>query len=505
MSPPCVPFFEGNNGGATWTGVTKDEVKVLMYTTIGVGPNCNLQGSCEQAVRPGSICDLDKPAGTDPGCKPQNQNNEHWQVRTIRPMVRYFQNRYQSYDRRVHFLLYAGTGGSAASLRSQAADAYEKVKPFAAVPFADDFTDAMAIRKVLSSNWMGQTVLGGANSYLPNSYFTRGAPYLWSFGPDNEHWVEPYADYVCTKVRGRPVTYTDGTHRDGSPMKGTPRRYAYMWTTQNNTALNAFRDQVRPKLQQCGIQPAVEVKFPIAGNVAGTGGDNSYAVRNVAAMQDARVTTILWFGGLETYTGQVADQQRFYPEIVFAADGLLDGILGGDLQNQNWWSHAWGPSPTLYSGNTIQENPAFQACKEGDPNASQADCETAAILPFYRGIFMTFKAIQAAGPRLTPRNVDRGLHSIPKTSSTHPMIASCYFDPGDYTCVKDSVEHWWDPDALSPYYQGTGCFRMTRGGSRSLPGEWPEETGLFTDTRGPCGAVAGSANPNTGAPAPPQT
>src|SRR5581483_5996050 len=29
-SPPCVPFFQGDNGGSTFRGVTKDEIKVVI-------------------------------------------------------------------------------------------------------------------------------------------------------------------------------------------------------------------------------------------------------------------------------------------------------------------------------------------------------------------------------------------------------------------------------------------------------------------------------------------
>src|SRR5688500_10546893 len=30
QSPPCVPYWQGDNGGATWKGVTRDEVRVVI-------------------------------------------------------------------------------------------------------------------------------------------------------------------------------------------------------------------------------------------------------------------------------------------------------------------------------------------------------------------------------------------------------------------------------------------------------------------------------------------
>lgn len=488
MSPPCVPFFDGNNGGATWIGVTKDEIRIVIPSQNGGAARC--AGTiCSKGTTPqGQLCDLDKPPNTDPNCRSPQDTEDHWEVRGTRAILRHFNLRYQTYDRRVHIWIHWGGGGNAASQRALAADLYSRIKPFA-VPLQGVFSEAMAARKVMS---FGGTGIG----FDPASSFTRYSPYLWSFNPDIEHRVEAYAGYVCSKIAGRPVTHTDGLHIDGSPMKNTPRRYAFMYTSDAAwPGHHAFKDQVRPKLKECGIEPAVEVQFPVAGAIASPRTDGTYAVTNVAAMQDARVTTVLWFGGIETYTGQQADRQRFYPEIVIASDGHLDGLLGADFQNQNWFRHAWGPTPLLFAGNLLEEHPAYQACREGDPNAPHDVCAFAAI-GNYRTLFMAFKAIQSAGPRLTPASIDRGLHSIPRIASTHPMLAACFFDPGDFTCVKDSVEQWWDPDALSPYFQTTGCFRMSNGGTRYLTGDWPEKEYAFQNTQDPCGSWLGGATIN---------
>src|SRR5918992_186795 len=35
-APPCVPFFEGDNGGSTWQGVKDDEITVLVYRSASI-------------------------------------------------------------------------------------------------------------------------------------------------------------------------------------------------------------------------------------------------------------------------------------------------------------------------------------------------------------------------------------------------------------------------------------------------------------------------------------
>lgn len=356
MSPPCVPFFEGNNGGATWQGVTRDEIRVVIYLPPQ-GLGCTTGGECNSGGKIGSMCDLDKPPNTDPNCFPEEENEDVWQVRTARPLVRHFNLRYQTYDRHFHVWMFFGSGGSSANRRAEAAAVYERMRPFATLPTVDFFSDAMIGRKVMA--------FGGTICLQPSSLFQKNASYMWAFGPDVEHWVDGYAHYVCSKVAGKPVAHTQGT-MDGASMLGRSRVYGFMHTSQSSPALNAFRDQVRPKLAACGVKPATEVTFPNAWFVENTAGDNTYAARNVAELQGAKVTTLLWFAGLETRTGKAADQAKYYPEIVFASDGLLDGILGGGQQNQNWRRNAWGQAPTLFQGTLAEEAPGYQACKEGE-------------------------------------------------------------------------------------------------------------------------------------------
>ena len=80
-----------------------------------------------------------------------------------------------------------------------------------------------------------------------------------------------------------------------------------------------------------------------------------------------------------------------------------------------------------------------------------------------------------AGPRLGPTSVDKGYHAIPKIPSTNPKVPACFYDPGDYTCVKDAVVMWWDPQGKPPGSTSqNGCWRMYEGGKRYLAGTWPQ-------------------------------
>ena len=74
--------------------------------------------------------------------------DEHVFLRVLRGWQRYFNDRFQTYDRFVHFYAYYAASGTPESRRADAADTYAKVKPFAAISYArenaDDYLDSMA-------------------------------------------------------------------------------------------------------------------------------------------------------------------------------------------------------------------------------------------------------------------------------------------------------------------------------------------------------------------------
>jgi hypothetical protein len=191
----------------------------------------------------------------------------------------------------------------------------------------------------------------------------------------------------------------------------------------------------------------------------------------ITKFQDAGVTTVLYLGGIEGKFSQIADQRKYYPEIVVAGDLENDNNQTARKQNPNVWKNAWGPQLQIRLDRPI-ETVGYRAYQQSYTEATEDEA------PFaneqYRDHFMLFTAIQVAGERLTPGNVDAGFHDIEKHQSTSPYVASCFFDPGDYTCTKDAMEVWWDPTGRSPASAEPGCFRMVDGGIRYQAATWPK-------------------------------
>lgn len=484
-SPPCVPFFEGDNGGATWQGVTEDEIVVLIYYSAYT----RLSG---EQTPTGRYCDIDKPANTDPGCINRNGVEDISPVKAARALSRYFNERFQTYARHVHVYMYWSSADSASERKADANANWDFLKPFAVVDqaffggFNQAYQEAMVRRRV---NVYGSFV------GLANEYYRSMAPQVWSFWPDIEHAADMFVSYVCNKIAPYPVA------NSGVPGDiGKPRKIGFLYTVDKEfPGLTYYAELAMLRLENCpnGAKLEVVEEATYSRNQYQTDASpqaSQEAQANIAKFQKAGVTTIIWLQGYETQHSQAAFKATWFPEWIFAGDQLNDGIDNGRSQKQEVWKYAWGISNFLNEANPA-ERPCVQAFRESDPNYDGHSTEFADLdaCTIYRDLFTLFKSIQLAGPELTPESVDQGHHAIPRYKSEDPRVAACFYDPGDYTCVKDAMEVWWDPEAPDPEREPDekGCYRMVRGGERYLADTWEgTDRDVFRNGAGdPCNTV----------------
>src|SRR5688500_3907291 len=105
-SPPCIPFYEGDNGGATAPGVTADEIRILVYLDGGINVQHH-DGRTNEVLPTDELFDLFKTPwenaranGTSPS------EPEPSPVSLLRVYQAYFAQRYQTYNRRPHVFVY---------------------------------------------------------------------------------------------------------------------------------------------------------------------------------------------------------------------------------------------------------------------------------------------------------------------------------------------------------------------------------------------------------------
>ena len=492
-SPPCVPFFEGDNFGATYQGVEKNEITVLVYYDVGT---YGFPGRQEVTPDNGVYADVDQ--ARKPNCTPTNQGPntdpeecDHMLIRMLKGFSKYFNERFQTYNRRVHYYAYFTEADTAAERRSDAVANWERLKPFAVIDAATFNGFNQEYQSALTR--LGVLTFSSTEAGLPGEFFRQNAPLGWGFWPDVEHWEDLYASYVCQKVKPYPVSRF-GT-RSGAP-NGQPRKFGIFYPQDiDEPGISLFADLLLDDLADCGVHP-IEATYPESGWAVDSADSGTEATEAVARFQSEDVTTVLYLGVEGRFTN-AADAVRYYPELVIAGELDNDNNFIGQTQNQNVMRNAWAMTFHIRI-NRLEDSPGYRAYKEGDPAgaANPADSAGVSARDQYNDHFMLFQGIQVAGPKLTPERVDEGFHAIPERSSTSPYSPAFFFDEGDFSSVKDAMEQWWDPGGRSRG-GGTpsnrpGCWRVVREGTRFQAGRWEGKDDVFRNPNDPCTGFDGS-------------
>ncbi|MBW3668537.1 MAG: hypothetical protein KY443_04915 [Actinobacteria bacterium] len=452
LAPPCVVHFEGDNFGATYQGVSREEVQILVYFEGFTRYTTCSKGS--EVTPDGQYFDLMERARDD----------EHCLVRILRGWQQYFNDRYQAYGRFVHFHAFFATGGlspSAASRKADAADNYAKIKPFAVLSYAvennDAYLESMARKGVLNF---------GALVGRPAEFFSRFPRLMWGYYPSVEQQARMFSSYICTKVVPYRVSFSGN-----SGDMGKERKYGLWYTSdRNRPELRLLKDLVKQQVTACGADIVSEQTFPSAQYVQDNSNPPKYASDANLAFQQAGVTTIIWPGGLETQLSKTSGNWK--PEVVVAGDLFVDGNAEGQYQEPNFWSHAWVVSNVVYTP-LLDDSLCYKAYVQVNPTVPKSDLRFSCEAGTYEDLRQLFTGIQVAGPRLGPTSVDKGFRAIPKVPSSNRQTPACYYEPGDYTCTKDAVAQWWDPNGNSPNNDRPGCWRMAEDGKRYIGGDWP--------------------------------
>jgi hypothetical protein len=480
LSPPCVPVFNGDNFGATYQGVSGSEIKVLIY--LDPVNDVNASDSSNTFTPSGAYYDVDKPCdsydnGTDQaGCA-------HLQTQAFRVWERYFNSRFQTYKRKVHFFVYYSdivAKPSPDERQAEAAENYQKIKPFAVVSFAFEKYEDTYLRSMASRGVLNFGAFGGRTQ----SFFNEHPKLIWGYLPSVEQQAEGYSTYVCQKMVSKPAQFS------GNPTdNGTTRKFGIIHSGDpGQTGFIALSDAIKKRVNSCGGN--------IGNEEAATNGDRgcnfqdnenagaTYAQNAMAQFQRDKVTTLLYTGCTDPNWFKSAQVIGYTPEWVLLGDGELDASYPIDQMGgvQEADRHAIVITPQTYRP-PIEQQRCYQAFREADSNYNEGDLHY--VCDYYENLFQLFVGIQVAGPRLGPTSVDQGFHAIPQHPSGNPQVPACFYNAGDYTCVKDAEAMWFDKNQSPPGSSRPGCWHAINGGARYLPGKWPEGNAGPGDPGGP--------------------
>ena len=488
LSPPCVAFYDGNNGGSTYRGVNAGEVRLLFYVTCD-GSQYESTGDGPESPKCGSYYDLGAPASSSELVIP----------RVLRTYQVYFTDRFQTYKRKLHIYVHYGRdeGESSSSLgtatpadrEADAAQDIQQIDPFAVVTLdfvtqgnEEPYIQAMAQHGVLNF---------GSFADRSESFFNAYPKLIWSYPPAAEVQAQQFISYVCQKVIPYPVSFS------GNVTDANKTRVLGLMTNADPRypEMTAFGDLVRKGVEGCGGKFMAEHTYSNPGSATCTNGSQNGS--DMADFKKNGVTTIIWAQGLEEGHGCEGASQGYLPEVVFAGDGTIEDYVAERYGNAAALSHSVVVSNVTVTGPYAQEV-CGEAATETNPRFLPGDLPWACFL--YPTLRQIATGIQVAGPKLNPDTVDQGFHAIPAHASSDPKVPACFYNPGDYTCVKDAEVMWWDPSGVAPTSSGAGCWRSMEGGTRYLTGRWPpgNVTAQEHTNSDPCNGYQTGLYPNPG-------
>ncbi|MDQ1436676.1 MAG: hypothetical protein QOK43_305 [Acidimicrobiaceae bacterium] len=421
LSPSCVAFFKGDNFGATWDGVSRDEVKVIVYG------GCNEDGTF-------SLVDVNT----------QAWSGWHWPE-----YLHYFNDRFQTYGRTVRaYVTTNGKGEKAGKCtdngpvtKTVVQNLHDQAHPFYITGFYDDFTSQALSEEASRLHIMSQIL-------SPTRAFSNAnAPYVVSFDPDIENASQSVSGIVCNVLAGRPGSYGEPSDR------AKTRKFGLVYARVSDSS-NVGADQIRKGVaDRCGDK-AGDIEIGAVGR-APTADD-------MARLRALGVTTVLWIR-----SGVPAEAGNWRPEYVMLDDEFMGRndvarAYGGVL------SSAMGLMMDRRRG-SFNEQPEKVALRQVCP-----DCLPNSIdIGIYNKLLLLFTGIQAAGPKLTPVNFDKGLRALPAHSTGDPFVPTAYFGPGDHSFIKDYALTWWDSTGDPPGENAApGCWRLMQEGKRFQAGDW---------------------------------
>ncbi len=439
-APLCKPLFNGDNGGSTYQGVTKDEIVIAYYVPL---PNESVNAIIEAAGA------TDSPEETEA---------------MIATYIDAFQKHFEMYGRKVKWVRVDGTGDSEddQAAKADAIKVAEEIKAFASVGAANNtYVDELVARGVMCF----------CTAQLPIKFYKRWAPYVYGALPIYEQMATHLAEFVSKRLKGRPARWAGS-----SAMRSQPRRYGLVAFNTVNGDYSEGAKFMQDEMARRGVPIAQTVEFTFDLARA-----QEQARTMIAKLKDKGVTSVIL--ALDPlypiFITQEATRQRYFPEWIITGTALTDTNFFGRTYDQTQWAHAFGISP-LAARLPLEQTDAWNFYKW---HAGKEPTATAGLQIAYAALLGLFSGIHYAGPNLTPQSWQAGLFSLPLRKSAAAGGTSVLVSLGrhvwpydDYAGIDDMTEIWWDPNAEGRDeigQQGRGMIRFASGGRRYLPGQWP--------------------------------
>jgi len=438
--PPCQPAFAGDNGGATYDGVTGDAINVIFFQST---PN-------EQV---NTILGAKGLATT-----PQDQEA------AVKVFTDFINTHYELYGRKINVKMETGdcpTTPPDYAKCEVAAQQVVKEHPFMVIWITSLYADVFDI-------WANAGIISLGGSSFDQSFYTQRRPFRYDVAMDGSQSADFISEYYCKKMVGKHPDHAGSLIKaDIGTRDSVIRKLGVI--SPEIPADTATAQRVIDAVRQCGgPDAAVDHPFTYKSDINSA---TTQTEATVAALGQNKVTTIVCMCDpiAPVFLTQGLSSQRYFPEHVLPGLGLLDYDLLGQLYDPQQWQHAFGPS----------QLPIPTTLDDGDParvwramgNQSHPCGNNGCGLEW---AFLSEMAVmlQQTGPTLNPLTFEQGVLTNIPASGGSGKLALYQFGPNDYTAESDEKEVYWDPTATTPTDGSKGAYIAVGGEQRYQLGQW---------------------------------
>ncbi len=415
-APECQPAWHGNNGGATFRGVTKTTITVA-YRAASTAQLAQLYGLLPPSV-----------VGT-------NAEAEH----TLQAYINTFNRSFELYGRHVVLVPFTGKGDfiqedlgqDQSQAQQDAVTESTSIKAFADA----SGIDASAL---YASDLGAQHVVTSSLYENPASWYQANAPWEYSPGPNCTKMAQATGAILGKQLGGLPASFAGS-----ADLRSKTRSFGIIYPLNPQAAQCEQEDAAAMAHYGYPVKAAVSVKFDLSSLIAA--GDQA-----VAEMKSAGVTTVILSSAdpiSPKFFLQAADADNYYPEWWFQS------YFAGGLTNNDSFTRVFPAdqiNDMLGIGSQTQPKQLQEAI-----TAYNMGNTTPGVKPLpsyfwsYENLMQIFDALQLAGPDLTPANFEAAMNEIPQSKSWGMLMgwngATGPYDAGaQFHVVK------YDPNRRSP-------------------------------------------------------
>ncbi len=443
FAPECFAFIGDDNGGATATGVTAEEITLVYYEGMEGDPIINY------------ITDAIAVDDTNAD-----------QFETMAGFVAYYEAYYQLYGRSVNLVTFEGTGGASddVAARADAVAIVEEYKPFAVLggpALTNAFADELAAREV---------VCIGCTPGQPAEFYADRDPYVWGLDGSALQKQSHVLEFLEKQVIGKNAEY------GGDAVKDQPRRFGLVYI-ESSDASTVLAESFATGMEDLGAPFAEMVAYQLDPATI-----QQQAAQVITRLKAAGVTSIVFTGdpvAPRSFTKE-ATAQEYYPEWIVAASGLVDLTAFARGYDQAQWQHAFGVTQLAARSDPLTTG-AYADYVWFTGEDPPADGTVGSVQP---NAALFFAGVQEAGPILTPENFREGLASAARNQAGHRQALPQLWRQG-LLGQRSRLPRCRRCHCLLVGSRRHRCRRDRQGGHRHVPvrRRWPEVPARGLDDR----------------------